>query len=130
MLGWCHRIFAQLIQWHRLRRGGYQPPGYFPMGEITSAQSDDNAIPNICECNSAVYCRNMVHLQHCYITGPNRFCPKICHVGGRILSVMLLSDRPRRSLDFDSLRGAPPYTVCAAELPAQKFRCTNEFLKF
>ena len=39
---------------------------------------------------------------------PNRFCSKICHVGGRILSVMLLSDRLRRSLDFDSLRGAPP----------------------
>ena len=27
---------------------------------------------------------------------------------GRIISVMLLSDRPRRSLDFDSLRGAQP----------------------
>ena len=39
---------------------------------------------------------------------PNRFCPKICHVGGRMISVMLLSDRLRRSLDFDSLRGAPP----------------------
>ena len=50
-------------------------------------------------------------------------------ITGRILSVMLLSDRPRRSLDFDSLRGAPPYTVCAAELPAQKFCCTNEVLK-
>ena len=23
-----------------------------------------------------------------------------------------------------------PYTVCATELPMQKFRCTNEILKF
>ena len=38
---------------------------------------------------------------------PIRFCPKICNVGGRILSVILWCDRPRRSLDFDSLRVAP-----------------------
>ena len=101
-------ISAQEIRWHRLRRGGYQPPGCFPTGETTSAQSADNAIPNICKCNSAVSCRNMVYLQHCYITGPIRFCPEICHVGGRLIAVELLSDRPRRSLDFDSLRGAPP----------------------
>ena len=42
-------ISAQEIRWHRLRRGGYQPPGYFPFGEITSAQSADNAMPNICK---------------------------------------------------------------------------------
>ena len=42
-------ISAQEIRWHRLRRGGYQPPGYFPKGEITSAQSADNAMPNICK---------------------------------------------------------------------------------
>ena len=59
-----NEIFAAVIRWHRLRRGGYQPPGYFPHGEITSAQSADNVIPNICKCNSAVYCRNMVYLQH------------------------------------------------------------------
>ena len=40
---------------------------------------------------------------------PIRFCSKICYVGGRMISVELWSDRPRRSLDFDSLRGAPPY---------------------
>ena len=95
----------------------------------------------------------MVYLQHCYIIGSIRFCSKICHVGGRILSaptrsvppnhradisytvkcsilhcrrfaptlfshgettgrmlsVMLLSDRPRRSFYFDSLWVAPPY---------------------
>ena len=28
----------------------------------------------------------MVYLQHCYITGPIRFCPKICNVGGRMIS--------------------------------------------
>ncbi len=42
-------ISAQEIRWHRLRRGGYQPPGYFPKGEITSAQSADNAMSNICK---------------------------------------------------------------------------------
>ena len=51
---------------------------------------------------------------------PIWFCSKICHVGGRILSVILWCDRPRRSLDFDSLRGAPPYADDATELPAQK----------
>ena len=61
--------------------------------------------------------------QHCYISGPIRFCSKICYVGGRLIAVMLLCDRPRRSLDFDSLRGAPPYADGATELPPQKFRC-------
>ena len=49
-------------------------------------------------------------------------------ITGRLIAVELLSDRPRRSLDFNSLRGAPPYAVCAAELPAQKFRCANDTL--
>ena len=57
-----------------------------------------------------------------------RYFP-IGEITGRMISVMLLSDRPRRSLDFDSLLGAPPYAVCATELPAQKFRCANEVLK-
>ena len=28
----------------------------------------------------------MVYLQHCYITGSIRFCPEICHVGGRLIA--------------------------------------------
>ena len=28
-----HRNFRSVIRWHRLRRGGYQPPGCFPMGK-------------------------------------------------------------------------------------------------
>ena len=35
--------------------------------------------------------------QYYYITGPLRFCPEICHIGGRIISVILWCDRPRRS---------------------------------
>ena len=57
-----------------------------------------------------------------------RYFP-IGEITGRILSVELWCDRPRRSLDFDSLRGAPPYADGAAELPARKFRCANEVLK-
>ena len=41
---------------------------------------------NICKRNSVVLCRNVVHWQHCYITGPIRFCSKICNVGGRMIS--------------------------------------------
>ncbi len=104
-----------VIWWRTPCRGGYHPPGCFPHGKTTSALCADNAPPNILRSNSVVQCRNMVYLQHCYITGPNRFFSKICNVGGRILSVALWCDRPRRSLDFDSLRGAPPYTVCATE---------------
>ncbi len=65
-----------------------------------------------------------------YIVGAlhRRYFP-MGEITGRMISVMLLSDRPRRSLDFDSLRGAPPYTVCATELLMQKFRYTNEVLK-
>ena len=81
-----NEIFAAVIQWHRPRRGGYQPPGYFPHGEITSAQSADNAIPNIFKRNSAVSCRNIAILQYCYIIQPIWFCSIICYVGGRILS--------------------------------------------
>ena len=51
---------------------------------------------------------------------PIRFCSKTCNVGGRLIAVMLLSDRPRRSFYFDSLRGAPPYRACATESPPRK----------
>ena len=67
----------------------------------------------------------------CYVGGrliaaptrsvPPNYCSKTCHVGGRLIAVMLLSDRPRRSLDFDSLRGAPPYTVYATKSPSGNF---------
>ena len=47
------RNFRSVIRWHTpadhgIRRGGYHPPGYFPYGEITSAQSADNAIRTFC----------------------------------------------------------------------------------
>ena len=40
-------------------------------------------------------------------------------------NTVLLKNLPRWRAD--TIR---PYMVCAAELPAQKFRCTNEVLKF
>ena len=65
----------------------------------------------------------MEYSQHCYITRPNRFCSKICHVGGRLIAVELWCDRPRRSLDFDSLRGAPPLHGVYHRITERKFRC-------
>ena len=47
-----------------------------------------------------------------------RRCFPMGKTTGRILSVALWCDRPRRSLDFDSLRGAPPY----ADVP-HRTRC-------
>ena len=44
----CRRTELPVQKFRCVRRGGYQPPGYFPHGEITSAQSADNAVPNIC----------------------------------------------------------------------------------
>ena len=63
--------------------------------------------------------------QRCYISRPIRFCSKICHVGGRILSVILWCDRPRRSLDFDSLRGAPPLHGCTASYMVRNLWTVN-----
>ena len=91
-----HRNIRSVIRWHRLRRGGYHPPGCFPSGETTSAQSADNAIPNICKRNSAVQCRNMVH------------CGTLCRA------------IPIGNRRADTIR---PYADGAAELPPQKFRC-------
>ena len=36
----------------------------------------------------------MVYLQHCYITGPIRFCSKICNVGGRLIAAPTRSVLP------------------------------------
>ncbi len=76
------------------------PPGYFPHGEITSAQSADNEVSNIFRSYLTVSCRNMVYLQHCYITWPNRFCPEICHVGGRIISAPTRSVPPNHRVEI------------------------------
>ena len=100
----------------------YYPPGCFPMGKQRRRNAPTMAPSNICKRNSAVQCRNMAYWQHRNPVRPKRFCSKICYVGGRMISVILWCDRPRRSLDFDSLRGAPPYTAYATELPPQKFR--------
>ena len=51
---------------------------------------------------------------------PIWFCSKICYGGGRLVAVILWCDRPRRSLDFDSLRGAPPLRLVRATLAGGK----------
>ena len=45
-------------------RGGYHPPGCFPVGETTSAQCADNVISNIIQRNLMVQCRNMAYWKH------------------------------------------------------------------
>ncbi len=67
----CTEIFAAVIRWHppanvarTKRRGGYHPPGCFPIGETTSVQSADNAVSNIIRRNLMVQFRNMAYRQH------------------------------------------------------------------
>ena len=70
------RNIRSVIQWHRPRRGGYHPPGYFPIGEITSAQSADNAVSNILQGNSAVQYRNTVYFATLLHYRANMVLPK------------------------------------------------------
>ena len=42
-------------------------------------------------------------LQHCYISGPNRFCPEICHIGGWIL----YAPAPAEGLFAQNCAGSP-----------------------
>ena len=63
----------------------------------------------------------MAKCSYCIVGALRRRYFPYGEITGRMISVMLLSDRPRRSLDFDSLRGAPPYAVCATELPGWIF---------
>ena len=111
-----------VIQWHTPCRGGYHPPGCFPNGETTSAHCAANAPPTMCMVSTPFDKLRHGIIQHRCPVRPIRFCPKICNVGGRIISVMLWCDRHRRSLYFNSLRSAPPYTVCATELLVLIFR--------
>ena len=70
---------------------------------------------------SAYFCRiSFTNIKHCIVGALRRRCFHMGKTTGRLIAVELWSDHPRRSFNFDSLRGAPPYTVCTAELPPQK----------
>ena len=49
-------------------------------------------------------------------------------IAGRMISVELWCDRPRRSLDFDSLRGAPPLHGVSFEISFLQ-KCGSPFLR-
>ena len=85
----------------RLRRGGYYPPGCFPMGKTTSAHCADNAISNICRWNLTVQCRNMVYMQHWNLDTAKLVLPKNL-----------------QRWRADDIR---PYTVCATEISPRSF---------
>ncbi len=85
----------------RLRRGGYYPPGCFPMGKTTSAHCADNAISNICRWNLTVQCRNMVYMQHWNLDTAKLVLPK--------------------NLQRWRADDIHPYTVCATEISARSF---------
>ena len=100
--------------------GANYPPGCFPYGETTSAHCADNG--------TIEYFANEIwryHVETWYIGNignpvwPIRFCPGICHVGGRMISA------PTRSVPLNyraEISEYHPYTVCATELPPQIFR--------
>ena len=81
------KISARVIRWHRLRRGGYQPPGCFPIwGNNVGAKRRQWHHQTFANEIRRYNVETWYILQHRYITGPIRFCPETCHVGGRILS--------------------------------------------
>ena len=102
-------ISAQLIQWHRLRRGGYQPPA-----NVTNFWAEPywpGSVPMLPIFHVSTLYRRIspYNVRHCIVGALRRRCFPGGETTGRILSVMLLSDRPRRSFYFDSLWVAPPY---------------------
>ena len=110
-------------------RGGYQPPAnvanfwaepYWP-GDVTMLR-----MLHV----STLYRRiSLYNVRYCIFAAMRRRYFPDGEITGRLIAVELWCDRPRRSLNFDSLRGAPPYAVRATELPPQKFPCANEVLK-
>ena len=51
---------------------------------------------------------SFVNVRYCIVGAMRRRCFPIGETTGRLIAAELLCDRPRRSLDFDSLRGAQP----------------------
>ena len=103
------RNFCSVIRWHSPCRGGYQPPGCFPSGETTSAQSADNGTTE--------------HLKMKFggIMSKHRVFATLLHHPAN--SVLLKNLQRWRA---DDIR---PYAVCATELPMQIFRCATEVLR-
>ena len=75
---------------------------------------------------STLYHRiSFANVRHCIVGALRRRYFPFGEITGRLIAVILWCDRPRRSLDFDSLRGAPPYADGATEFPGRKFRCAG-----
>ena len=113
-----------VIRWHHLRRGGYQPPGCFPHGETTSAQSADNGtIKHFTMKFSGIMSERGTFCNIGTSVWPIRFCPKTCHVGGRLIAAPTFG-----ACNVGGWMISAPTLACArwqasaTELPAQKFR--------
>ncbi len=67
-------------------------------------------------CHVSAFCRRIsfTNVRWCIVGALRRRYFPMGEITGRMISVELWCDRPRRSLDFDSLRGAPPLHGCTA----------------
>ncbi len=94
-----HRNFRSVIRWHRLRRGGYQPPGCFPTGKQRRRNAPTMHHQTFANEIRRHYVGKWYILQHRSPAGPIRFCSKdlprwraansrpyigACNVGGRV----------------------------------------------
>ena len=112
-----------------VRRGGYQPPGCFPIGETTSAHCADNAQSNICKRNSAVQCRNMVY----FATSEPQFgqydsALKFATLAGGYYPLYYGVIAPGDHWILIRC-GLPTLRGLCHRITAVKFRCANEVLR-
>ena len=101
-------------------------PVVSPLGKQRRRIAPTMAQSNICKRSSAISCQNMEYLQHCYISWPIWFCPKICDVGGRMISAPTRSVPPNHRAEI-SMRCAAMYRVSTLyrQIPSANVRYSN-----
>ena len=125
----CTEVFAAVIRWHRLRRGGAtrsesksndrrgrshhnstaisRPPTW----QISGQNRYTPTKPLMLQiCHVPTLCRRIAfaNVRYCIVGAKRRRYFPMGEITGRLIAVELWCDRPRRSLDFDPLHGAPP----------------------
>ena len=65
---------------------------------------------------------SFANVRHCIVGALRRRCFPMGKTTGRLIAVILWCDRPRRSLNFDSLRGAPPLRGRCHQISARVIR--------
>ncbi len=101
-------------------------PVVSPMGKQRRRIAPTMAQSNIFKRNLAISCQNMEYLQHCYISRPIWFCPKICNVGGRLIAAPTRSVPPNHRAEI-SMRCAAMYRVSTLyrQIPSANVRYSN-----